>query len=252
MTDAISPERMVAGICSCRYGDWERYAGLLFWLRQVNPAKHQAVAQGFDWERLDARTGDLWGKLPREFRLLLNGLVANKDGSPVRSWIAAHANKICEIDPITASISPEAAVAVIRNGGRLNLAGHNGLDWKCQAIALWRIGNMEKDLALAALDAEKARIADNLSKLGEMNCDELPVFLEFLEQFAPDLLPKLFQAVDPSVASANWPLPLRNNRKQVRDGARRIFKFAQKNAAGELKALAERLSASRPRRLPNQ
>jgi hypothetical protein len=252
MTDAINPERMVAGMCSCRYGDWERYAGLLFWLRQVNPGKHKAIVEHLNWERLDARAAELWAKPPREFRLLLHGLVSNKNGDPVRAWIAAHADKISEIDPITASICPEAAVAVMRKGGRLNLAGHNASDWRLQAAALWRVGEVERDLAVAVLDADKARVADCLSKLGIVDCEELPVFLEFLEQFAPNFLPELFQSVDPSVASANWPLPLTNNRKQVRDGARRIFKFAQRHAAGELKALAERLSVRRPRQLPHK
>jgi hypothetical protein len=252
MTDAISEERMIAGMCSCRYGDWERYAGLLYWLRRINPRKHKAIVEHLNWERLDARAAELWAKLPREFRLLLNGFVLNRNGDPVRGWIAAHADKIVEVDPITASICPEAAVAVTRKGGRLNLAGHNGADWRLQATALWRVGTLERDLAVAVVEADKARIADSLSKLGIMDCEELPVFLEFLEQFAPDFLPGLFQSVDLSVASANWPLPLTNNRKQVRDGARRIFKFAQKHAAGELKALAARLSVGRFRRLSHK
>jgi hypothetical protein len=128
------------------------------------------------------------------------------------------------------------------------LAGHNGSDWKRQAIALWRIGNIERDVALSALESDKARIADNLSKLGTMDCEELPTFLEFLEEFAPHFLPTLFQAVDSSEAFHSWPRALMNDRKQVRDGARQVFKVAQRNAGGELKALAEKLAASKPRR----
>ena len=248
ITDAIVPERMLGGIYSCRFGDWERYADLLFWLRHVNPAKHEAVVASVDWGRLDASTGDLWAKPPREFRLLLAGLVLSSDGNPVGQWIAAHADRISEVDPIIASISPEAAIAVVRNGGTLNLAGHNGSDWKRQAIALWRIGNIERDVGLSALESDKARIADNLSKLGTMDCEELPTFLEFLEEFAPHFLPTLFQTVDSSEAFHSWPRALTNDRKQVRDGARQVFKVAQRNAGGELKALAEKLAASRPRR----
>jgi hypothetical protein len=249
ITDAISPERLVTGICSCRYGDWERYAGLLYWIRQVNPAKHRAVVDSMDWNRLDVRAAELWTRPPREFRLLLHGLVPQKTGGPVGSWIAAHADKICEIDPIMTAVSPEAAVAVIRKGGRLNLAGHNGSDWRLQAVALSRVAALAKDLTLAALDSEQARIAEHISKLDMMDCEELPVFLQFIEQFAPDLLPELFGAVDLKTASVNWRAPLKNHRKQVREGARLIFRFAGRHAAGELKALADRLSASRPRRV---
>jgi hypothetical protein len=248
ITDAIVPERMLGCIYTCRFGDWERYADLLFWLRHVNPAKHEAVVASVDWGRLDASTADLWAKPPRELRLLLAGLVLSSDGNPVGPWIAVHADKISEVDPIIASISPEAAITVVRNGGILNLAGHNGSDWKRQAIALWRIGNIERDVALSALESDKARIADNLSKLGTMDCEELPPFLEFLEEFAPHFLPTLFQTVDSREALSSWPRALTNHRKQVRNGARQVFKFAQRNASGELKAIAEKLAASKPRR----
>jgi len=249
ITQAIKPERVVAGLCSCRYGDWERYAGLLNWIRQVNPAKHRAIVDSVDWDRLEVRAAELWPRPPREFRLLLGGLAMRKDGGPVSSWIAAHADKICEIDPIMTAVSPEAAVAVIRKGGRLNLAGHNGSDWRLQAVAISRVAALAKDLAVAALDSEQARIAEHISKLDMMDCEELPVFLEFIEQFAPDLLPELFGAVDLETAPVNWQAPLKNHRKQVREGARLIFRFASRHARGELKALADRLSASRPRRV---
>jgi hypothetical protein len=104
----------------------------------------------------------------------------------VRGWIATHADKIDEIDPVTAGICPEAAVAVVHRGGHINLAGHNGSDWRLQARALWRVGTLERDLAVAVLQADKARIADSLSKLGVMDCEELPAFLGFLEQFVPN------------------------------------------------------------------
>ena len=249
ITDGISPERLVAGICSCRYGDWERYAGLLYWIRQVNPEKHRAVVERMDWNRLDVRAAELWAHPPREFRLLLHGLVAHKDGGQVGSWIAAHADKICEIDPIMAAVSPEAAVAVVRKGRRLNMAGHNGSDWRLQAIALSRIGEVARDIAIAALASDQARIAEHVSKLDMMDCEELPFFLEFLDQFESDFLPRLFGAVDLNTASANWLTALKSHRKQVREGARQILKYAGRHATGELKALADRLSNSRPRRV---
>jgi hypothetical protein len=45
MTDVINPGQTVAAMCSCRYGDWERYARLLYWLRQINPRKHRAIVE---------------------------------------------------------------------------------------------------------------------------------------------------------------------------------------------------------------
>ena len=109
---------------------------------------------------LEARAAELWAKPLRESRLLLHSLISNKSGDPVRAWIAANADKISEIAPISASISPEAAAAVTRKDGRLNLAGHNSADCRLQATALWRVGAVERDLAIAVIEADKARISD--------------------------------------------------------------------------------------------
>jgi hypothetical protein len=248
ITNAIRPERVVIGFCSCRYGDWERYAALLYWVREVNPGKHRKIVEAVDWERLDDRAAELWHRPPREFRLLLHGLVG-RQGDTVRKWIAKHAELIAEIDPIMASLSPEAAVAVIHKGGRLNLGGHNQSDWRLQAIALSRVAEVAKDVAIAALDSDQPRIAGHLAKLGEMDCEELPAFLAFIDQLAPGFLAKVFAAVDPGVASESWPKFLLADRQQVRQGARKVFLFAYKNSEGTLKSLAERLSTARPRRV---
>jgi hypothetical protein len=71
---------------------------------------------------------------------LVSCFISTKSGDPVRAWIAANADKISEIAPITASISPEEAVAVTRKGGRLNLAGHNSADRRLQADAFVACG----------------------------------------------------------------------------------------------------------------
>jgi hypothetical protein len=255
ITSAIRPERVVAGLCSCRYGDWERYARLLSWVREVNPVKHRNIVELVDWQRLEARATELWHRPPREFRLLLHGLVLQqhgdrvRNGDPVRKWVAEHAAMIAEIDPITAAVSPEAAVAVIRNGGRLNLGGHNDSDWKLQAVALYRVAEVAKDIAVAAVEADQTRIAEHLAKLEGIDCEELPVFLDFADQLAPGFVAEVFRAVDLKTALDNWPKPLLDARRQVRHGARKIFRFACKSSEGELKALAERLSAARTRRV---
>jgi hypothetical protein len=247
ITSAIRPERVVAGFCSCRYGDWERYAQLLSWVRDVNPAKHRNIVELVDWERLDVRATGLWHQPPREFRLLLHALLLQQHGGPVRGWVAKHADLIAEIDPITAAVSPEAAVAVVRKGGCLNLGGHNHSDWKLQTVALYRVAEVSKDIAVAAVEADHARIAEHLAQLGGMDCEELPMFLDFVDQLAPGFLAKVFRAVDLKTALESWPKPLLDARKEVRHGARKVFIFACKSSEGELKALAERLSVARPR-----
>ncbi|MGA7236258.1 MAG: hypothetical protein WBY44_11295 [Bryobacteraceae bacterium] len=79
-----------------------------------------------------------------------------------------------------------------------------------------------------------------------MDCEQLPTFLDFLEEFAPHFLTTLFQTVDSSEALGSWPRALTNDRKHVRDGASQVFKFAERNASGELQVPAEKLAASKP------
>jgi hypothetical protein len=123
ITSAIRAERVAVGIETCRHGDWERYAELLGWVRRVNPVRHREIVERLDWQKLDLRTLGMWARPPRELRLLLHSLIIDPDGQPVRAWIAERAERIQQIDPILAMVSPEAAVAVVRSGGRLELGG---------------------------------------------------------------------------------------------------------------------------------
>jgi hypothetical protein len=245
ITNSLLPDRVASGIVTCRYGDWERYAELLGWVRNVNPRKHREIVDAVDWQGLENRTATYWQRPPRELRLLLHALMIQGDEKPVREWIARHANRMDEIDPITAGVSPEAAVAVVRKGGRLNLAGHNGSDWKLQTWALTRVAEVAKDIAISSIETDLSRIVDRLARLEGIDCEELPMFLRFVDKLAPDLLVRLFQDVNLKVASDNWPKRLQEDNKEVRRGAREIFLIVRDRSEGDLKALAERLSVTK-------
>lgn len=245
ITKAIVAERVAVGIETCRWGDWEPYTGLLYWVRRVDPARHRKIVKCLDWSRLALRTDEMWARPPRELRLLLCALVLDSAGEPVRAWIAGRADRIQQIDPILAEISPEAAVAVVRNGGRLDLSGHNFSDWKLQARALARVAELDKDVPASAVAEDLARITARLTRLEEIDCEELPVFLETIHQLTPNLLPKLLAGVDVEVASDRWPKILKNSRDEVRRGGRAVFRFVKRHATGALSSLAKRLVRTR-------
>ena len=110
---------------------------------------------------------------------------------PVRPWVTGHAADIEEIDPILAGVSPEAAVAVVRQGGRFDLAGHNGVDWELQA---WTspVAQVANDVALSAIEAEQSTIVDHLAKLPPSDCEEFPAFLLALGRLNPTPLEAAF------------------------------------------------------------
>jgi hypothetical protein len=79
--------------------------------------------------------------------------------------VTRHGAEIDQIDPVITGVSPELAVAVVRNGGRFDLAGDNGSDWELQAWALTHVAQVGKDVALSAIDAEPSTVLDHLAKL---------------------------------------------------------------------------------------
>lgn len=241
ITAALRPDTVANGLLTCRHGDWEAYAELLIWVRQVNPAKHSEIIQTIDWKRLDDRVTGMWQKPPRDFRLLVYSLMTDDEGRPVRQWVAQHADQLTEIDPILAEVSPEAAVAVVRRGGRLNLAGHNQNDWELQAQALTRVAEIARDVAVSTINLDLPRIAQHLSKLQPHECEGFPPYLRVLHVLNPELLVKLFQHIDLKTAAENWPKRLQEDRKEIRRHARKVFRLARDHGPHDISALAERL-----------
>ena len=243
MTEGIHAKRIATGIVACRFGDWETYAWILDWVHKVNPKKHREIVAALDWDMLDARSLEFWTSPCREFRLLLSCLRIDKDGQPVRKWVAEHVDRIDEIDPILSGVSPEAAIAVFRKGGRVNLSGHNGSDWGLQAYAVARIAEIEANVAIEILAANGDHIVAHLSKLEEIDAEEFPIFLKLVSDLAPSLLTKFCSAINLQLAAEKWPRATYVDRKEVRRGGRQVLKIISENSNGEIRRLAERLLA---------
>ena len=69
LTAGVRPATVATGIVTCRYGDWEAYAELLYWLGEANPAKHRRIVNTVDWKQLDIRAQGVWKRPRRELRL---------------------------------------------------------------------------------------------------------------------------------------------------------------------------------------
>jgi hypothetical protein len=243
-TSGILPDRVAAGIVTCRFGDWETYARLLAWVRMVNRTKHREIVDALDWVKLDSRSSAFWEAPCREFRLLLSCLMVSEDGQPVRKWVAERADRMIEIDPILSSVSPEAAIAVFRKGGRVNLGGHNGSDWGVQARAIARVAQIDRNITAAILEANRDHIVTHLSKLEGIDTEEFPKFLSLIVNLSPPLLNQFCSAIDLRSAAEKWQSVLRDQRKKVRRGARQVLRILSENTQGGIKELAEKLLVS--------
>lgn len=241
ITEAIRPADVAAGIQSCRFGDWETYARLMTWVASVNPDKHRSIVSAISWDELERRSVAFWKRPPREFRLLLSCLTADKKFEPVRSWILKHAAQIREIDPILAGISPETAISIVDRGGRVNLAGHNGSDWELQRWALARVARMDAGAALRIVESNAEHIVGGMSKLGSIDSEKMPRFLALIQELDRAALKRFTRRIDQNAATQEWPGLLNERRVKVRRGARKVLEVVSQQSEGEVKELADSL-----------
>jgi hypothetical protein len=61
----------------------------------------------------------------------------------------------------------------------------------------------------------------------------------------PQLLLKLFQSIDLKIAAENWPNRLKDDRKELRRHARKVFRLAREHGPHDITALADRLLRKR-------
>lgn len=239
ITDGIRPADIVTGINTCRFGDWETYARLLSWVKADNHDKHRSIVSAVCWDDLERRSVGHWRHPPREFRLLLSSLTSEGQDEPVRSWIFEHVERIQRLDPILTGVSPESAIAVLRQGGIVDLAGHNGSDWGVQQWALMRVAEMDIPAARGILEANQAHLVGRLSRLERIDVEELPQFLTVVKELDASLLKRCIQMIDLESATQKWPRLLHEQDAKIRDRAMEVLRVIARHSEGALREFAQ-------------
>lgn len=242
MFDGIDAPAVAAKLLACPFGDWEMYARLFGWARKIHPAKIKQIVTVIDWGRFDSVIGDRWKIPPRELRLLLSTLTADRKGEPIRSWIEEHAERIEKIDPILAGVSPEAAVRIVGNGNRVELGGHNGNDWDLQTWALAQIASVNDDVAKTVLRQNRAHLTKALVELS--GPQELPRLLELIHELDGGFMLDMVAALSPDEVREKWIKSLRDGRKAHRYAARRVLRKIEAVGHGSICDLANELLRS--------
>jgi len=233
--EGLNPAEVVKGIVTCRFGEWEYYARLLALVNRVHPAKKRAVVQAMDWKTLDAVVSNQLEKPPREFCLLMHRMVTDyKTGEPVASWLLKHAHEIKEVGSLIALVSPQTALTVLANGGRINL-DMTPSSWFLDAVAIARIGRLDEKACKKIIESHVEQIAKGLAELSL--CHGMSELLKLIAE-VPELLEKILNLVDISRASERWPAALADHRPEERKAARSALTFISEHHKGHLGKLA--------------
>ena len=235
--EGLQPTEVVAGIISCRFGEWENYARLLVWVRRAHPAKHRAFVQAMDWNALDAAVVDKLEIPDQELTLLLSKLVLDSNShEPVGSWLLKHAGKMKEIGSRIIALCPESARTVLSNGGRINLE-RDHVGWLFDGYAITRVAALDEN---AATEIVRSNIAHFSKGVAELSLPEGMLELLTLLAEEPPLLDQILAGVDIAVAKERWPNALTDHRAEYRKGAREVLNFVTERQKASLQPTTPR------------
>jgi hypothetical protein len=226
------------GILNSRYGDWETYSRMISWLKDAHPRRHKEIVKEINLDLLEPLLDAHWRKPGREFRLLLMSLTTKRSSEPVSSWLLKHASKIKEIDPILTALSPELAVELLSNGGKVNLNGHNG-NWYGQIWAIAHVANINEDAARTILRTNFDHLVTGITELSLP--DGLPKLLNLAAHLDAELLSDIANTINLENAALRWEKALKDNRAKERKGARGTLKILAATNSLPVKNLANDL-----------
>jgi hypothetical protein len=246
--EGLKPAEVVAGITTCRFGDWENYARLLAWVRRAHPVKHRSIVQALDWTALEAVVSDKLAEPNRELTLLLANLVADsKTNEPVGSWLRKHTAKMKVIGSRIIALCPESAPAVLSNRGKIDL-NRDHVGWLFDGYVLSKVAALDQEAAREIVRSNITHFAKGVAEL--YSPEGMAPLLKFLAS-EPELLDQIMAAVDTGVAKVRWPHALGDHRSEHRKDTRDALKFVSEREKGEIGQLAaQMLRKARYRRPP--
>jgi len=241
LVKGVDPIPVARAISTSRRRDWEVFADMLFFVREVMLRHARKIAAAIEFDALDKATEGQWRDVPRELRLLIAALAFGPDQEPARSWISSHEEEFVSIDSLVAAVAPEAVATALRRGCRLKL----GDNWRVVIAAIARLAKIDEKIAIGVLDDNCLAIAKTLSNLAAVFCEELPTFLSFVKDLAPETVQKILEAIDPALAEKEWAARLRGRAEERKAVA--VLLDMINGEKGELTAVATRLRQRFPR-----
>jgi len=211
----VDGDRIASAINGGTRRDWYLIAELLVFIAEADRATFDAIVKAVDANALDDVTEGLWQSVPRELEQLL-ALLSTPDGGPARELLIRHADDIGRLSNRITLIAPEVALSAMKRGVPLDLElVHH--DWLLAAGALNSLHQIDPDVAMLLLEANRAALSKGLALQGSDAVENLSVFLTVVDTIAPQYLDGLLANLEPDVI-AGWRTWLRKrdrSRRQV-------------------------------------
>ncbi len=215
LADSINAEAVAQFISKSRRRDWENYAKLIYFLKEVMPEKATEISHLIDFDVLDETSKGLWGNQPHELIQLIHALATEDDGEPVRSWINRHSEEFVSLDLILVAVAPESTTAILGEGYNLNLNLDDLAHWNLATVAVGRLSTVDKKLASIVINSNQQGITKGFElKNDRSDYKCFPEFIELMGALSPDILKECLESLDPTIISISWSERLKGNSEE--------------------------------------
>lgn len=182
---------------------WHELHPLLAFLSEVDPPLLRRSADSLDMEALDRATRELWETMPKELVVILMLIAERTDPSAGAQLVQQHADRLEQLDPILASLNPEAVARGVRRGLPLPLRRDPDHSWVDGTSALQRLYETDHEAARQVLASNRVSIERGLRLPNAESCDGLEAFIAEVDAIQPGYVDQLLTAIG-GEASGSW------------------------------------------------
>jgi hypothetical protein len=212
----------------------------LITIHRAAPSVVRDVVEHLDLAELDRTTAGLWASPPHELAEFVSAIARfDNNWEPARTWITRHGTEMRTVPARFAIFAPEAVLAALRAGGRVDLGLSDVLRWKLPLFVLATIAERDEVAARAVAIDHVSDLAKGFQVLQTNQCEDLDRFVELLQGVAPEALAMAFGRVDPEQARGHWAARLRG--KAVERRAAGALVIAAASTSGPCQAIGKEL-----------
>ncbi|WP_432287700.1 hypothetical protein SLT36_12040 [Aminobacter sp. BA135] len=221
-------------------------ASILAVTRQIDPTRFRHILAKLRWADIEVTIGDGWSNLDHEeINLICIASSVKSTHDQINAVLLRRASEINIVDPRIAVLFPDAALSAYDAGAKINIGRSMTFDWLLAALALHELAQRKAEAAIAVARANLPHMINGFERNQTNTYDDAEVYLQALNDYAPEVLVEGLNALDSRKAEVAWAACLRSGGKPRRAVADLIAAAAKQ--PGEIAKVAERLQKRFPK-----